>query len=150
MQIFGLPGWVGHPTDREFGPVLTSICKKLVHWSVSHLSLAGRVLIVNQVLLATAWYIASCWMLHTDVHFELRRWVKNFLWARSDGSTDTRARVGWHTMILPCEPRGSGMMQSRALLVKLLVCDLFPSDEPWKLFMRAIVLQCVLRYGGAW
>lgn len=58
---------------QQFDPVL--VC----HWSSMHLSLAGRAVVVNQVLLATAWYIASCWMLHSGVISQLRRLVPNFL-----------------------------------------------------------------------
>ena len=86
---------------QQFTPVLDSIRRKLTHWSSCHLSLAGRALVVNQVLLATAWYIASCWMLHPGVISRLRHLVRNYLWAGSDGSHNTRARVAWHTCILP-------------------------------------------------
>ena len=59
-------------------------------------------------------------MLHLGVIFRLRRLVRNYLWAGSDGTHDTRARVAWHTCILPREEGGLGIidpeMQGRALL----------------------------------
>lgn len=65
---------------------------------------------------------------------QLRRLVRNFLWSGTDGTRDTRARVRWQTVILPCEEGGLGIIdpeiQSRALISKLLVRGLFPGDEP--------------------
>ena len=63
---------------QQFEPVLASIRRKLCHWSQAHLSLAGRALVVNQVLLATAWYVAACWMLHDRVIGQLRRLNSQF------------------------------------------------------------------------
>lgn len=85
---------IGISPAQQFDPVLGSIRRKVCHWSSSHLSLASRALIVNQVLLATAWCITSCWMLHSGVAAQLRRLVWNFLWAGSNGSPDTR--VKWY------------------------------------------------------
>lgn len=58
---------LGVTPAQQFGLVLASIRKKLSHWSSCHLSLAGGALVVNQVVLATAWYVTSCWMLHPGV-----------------------------------------------------------------------------------
>ena len=139
---------------QQFTPVLDSIRRKLTHWSACHLSLAGRALVVNQVLLATAWYIASCWMLHPGVISRLRRLVRNYLWAGSDGTHDTRARVAWHTCILPREQGGLGIidpeMQSRALISKCIIRGLFPGNEPWKSFVRHAVLHSTPVRGGEW
>ncbi|MCO5558694.1 hypothetical protein L7F22_012280 [Adiantum nelumboides] len=49
---------------QQFEPVLASIRRKLCHWASMYLSLAGRALVVNQVLLATAWFTTSCWTLY--------------------------------------------------------------------------------------
>lgn len=75
-----------------------------------HLSLADRALVVNQVLLATAWYIASCWMLHPTVMSHLKRLKHNFLSTGYDGTRDTRAQVHWSTVIFPNEEGGLGII----------------------------------------
>ncbi|MCO5557347.1 hypothetical protein L7F22_010910 [Adiantum nelumboides] len=114
---------------QQFEPVLTSIQRKLYHWDSMHLSLAGRVLVVNQVLLATAWF-TTCWTLYPQALSRLCRLVRNFLWGGSDGTRDTRARVSWHTVILHRQKGGLGIidleMQSAALLLKLIVRGLYP------------------------
>ena len=48
--------------EQQIAPLLLSIRRKLVFWSSARLSLAGRVVVANQVLLATMWYITSCWI----------------------------------------------------------------------------------------
>ncbi|MCO5568355.1 hypothetical protein L7F22_022054 [Adiantum nelumboides] len=63
---------------QQFEPVLASIRRKLCHWASMHLSLAGRALVVNQVLLATAWLTTSCWTLYPQALSRLRRLVRNF------------------------------------------------------------------------
>lgn len=132
---------------QQFTPVLDSIRRKLSHWSTCYLSLAGRALVVNQVLLATAWYIASCWMLHPGVIARLRRLVRNYLWAGSDGTEDTRARVAWPTCFLPIDQGGLGIIdpeiQSKALISKCIIRGLFPGNEPWKSFLRHAVRHSV-------
>lgn len=39
--------------EQQIAPLLLSIRKKFLFWSTAHLSLAGRVVVANQVLLAT-------------------------------------------------------------------------------------------------
>ena len=96
--------------QQQFAPVLQSLRRKLCHWSSQHLSLAGWVLVANQVLLGSVWYIASCWMLHRGVMRQVRRLIRNFLWSGGDGSVDTRARVRWATVILPVDQGGLGII----------------------------------------
>lgn len=39
--------------QQQFASVLQSLRRKLCHWSSQHLSLAGRALVANQVLMAS-------------------------------------------------------------------------------------------------
>lgn len=91
-------------------------------------------------------------MLHDRVIVQLRRLIHNFLWLGFDGTRDTRAKVAWHTIILPREQGGLGIIdpeaQSRALISRFIIRGLFPGSEPWKIFLRAAVLQCSPRKGG--
>ena len=61
-QVFRFSSvWVFVP-----GPVLESIRKKLTYCYTARISLAGKALELNHVLLATMWYVASCWCSHVD------------------------------------------------------------------------------------
>ena len=46
--------------EQQIAPLLLSIRRKLIFWSSARLSLAGRAVVANQVLLATMWYVTSC------------------------------------------------------------------------------------------
>lgn len=145
-RYLGFQIGIGLSASQQSDPVLASIRRKLSHWSTMHLSLAGRALVVNQVLLASAWFIASCWMVHSGVMSQLRRLVRNFLWAGSDGTWDTVARVSWSTVIRTREDGGLGIidpeLKSGALVAKFIVRGLFPGNEPWKSFLRSAILEC--------
>ena len=103
---------------HRFELVLVSFRRKLCHWSSMHLSLVGRALVVNQVLLATAWFTASCSTVFPRTMTRLWRLVRNFLWSGCDGLRDTSPRVAWRTIILPRDEGGLGIidqsMQSAA------------------------------------
>ncbi|MCO5552573.1 hypothetical protein L7F22_006086 [Adiantum nelumboides] len=47
--------------EKQFSQVMQSMRRKLSYWSTQRLSLAGYALVANQVLLASAWNVASCW-----------------------------------------------------------------------------------------
>ncbi|MCO5586861.1 hypothetical protein L7F22_040806 [Adiantum nelumboides] len=138
-------------TPEQQSPVMQSTRRKLCYWSTQHLSLAGRALMANQVLLASAWYVASCWKLHGGVMRQLRQLIGNFLYGGSDGAHDTRARVRLSTVIMPTSLGGLGItdpeMQSRALLTKLIVRGLFPSNEPWKILLQSDLETVTPTYG---
>ncbi|MCO5581462.1 hypothetical protein L7F22_035347 [Adiantum nelumboides] len=137
--------------QQQFSPVMQSMRRKLCYWSTQHLSLVGRALVANQVLLASAWYVASCWTLHGGVMRQLRRLIRNFLYGGSNGTHDTCARVRWSTVILSTSQGGLGIidpeMQSRALLTKLIVRGLFPSNEPWKMLLQSDLDTVTPTYG---
>ncbi len=47
------------PPEANFDKLLSALKRKLINWSTCRLSLAGRILVVNQVLLASMWYLAT-------------------------------------------------------------------------------------------
>jgi len=48
------------PPEVNFDTMMIALKGKLISWNHSMLSLAGRVLVANQVLLASIWYLAAC------------------------------------------------------------------------------------------
>ena len=122
-------------------------------WSIARLSLAGRVVVANQVLLATMWYITSCWIFSRSCISQVQRLIRNFLWSGGDGSP-TRAKVAWSVITLPTSRGGLGLIdpacQSRALLGKFVVRSLLPGSEPWKELLLHRLGRCTPRMGGPW
>ena len=139
--------------EQQIAPLLLSIRKKLLHWSSARLSLAGRVVVANQVLLATMWYITSCWVFSSSCISQVQRLIRNFLWSGRDGGP-ARAKVAWPVITLPTALGGLGIVdpacQSRALLGKLIVRGLLPGAEPWKELLVQRLGSCTPDAGGPW
>ncbi len=49
------------PFEANYDKMMLALKSKLITWSHNKLSLAGRILVANQVLLASTWYLAACW-----------------------------------------------------------------------------------------
>ncbi len=47
------------PPEANFDKMLSALKGKLINWNTCRLSLAGRILVANQVLLASMWYLAA-------------------------------------------------------------------------------------------
>ncbi len=48
------------PPEANFDRMMFALKGKLINWGHNKLSLAGRILVANQVLLASIWYLAAC------------------------------------------------------------------------------------------
>jgi hypothetical protein len=117
---------------------MLALKSKLITWSHNLLSLAGRILVANQVLLAFMWYLAACWNPNPRMTTQIRRVIRNFIWGGKDAPA--RAKVKWDTLTLPTAQGGLGIIdpktQSEALLAKLLIRGLASRGEPWKELIR--------------
>jgi len=49
------------PPEANFDTMMIALKGKLISWSHNLLSLAGKILVANQVLLASIWYLVACW-----------------------------------------------------------------------------------------
>jgi hypothetical protein len=125
-------------TEANFDKMMATLKGKLISWSQSNLSLMGRILVANQVLLASMWYLAACWNPNPRMCSQVRGVVRNFIWGGK--ATPSRAKVKWDTLTLPIAKGELGIIdpktQSEALLAKLLVRGLALGGEPWKELIR--------------
>ena len=155
MAICYLGCYIGLELSLEqyIASLLLSIRRKLTHWRSACLSLAGRVVVANQMLLAMMWYITSCWIFLSSCISQVEQLIKNFLWYGRDGSP-ARAKVAWSLIVLPTEQGGLWIIdpvcQSRALLGKFVVWGLLPGPEPWKEFLLQRLCICTPVAGGPW
>ncbi len=100
------------PPEANFEKMRLSLKNKLINWSNNRLSLAGRILVANQVLLASMWYIATSWNPNPRMCSQIRGIVRNFIWGGRD--TPTRAKVKWDTMVMPTSRGGLGIIDPKA------------------------------------
>jgi hypothetical protein len=87
------------PPEANFDKMLSALKGKLINWSTCRLLLAVRILVVNQVLLASMWYLATSWNPNPRMCSQVRGVVRNFIW--SGKTTNARAKVKWETLVLP-------------------------------------------------
>jgi hypothetical protein len=134
------------PPEANFDRLMIALKSKLIAWSHNLLSLAGRILVANQVLLASMWYLAACWNPNPRMTTQIRGVIRNFIWGGKDAPA--RAKVKWETLILSAAQGGLGIIdpkaQSEALLAKLMIRGLSPGGEPWKELIRSKVAQIKL------
>lgn len=133
--------------------MLNQLRKHLFKWSNQKLSLAGRIMISNQVILLSIWYLASCTDLSGKALKLARSMVRNYMWSGKQES-NTRARVKWDTAVLPIVRGGIKILdpqwQTSALLVKLLIRGLSVGYEPWKVLVCHRIAQTKQSRRGKW
>jgi hypothetical protein len=100
-----------HP-EVNFEKMKLSLKSKLISWSNNRLSMASRILVANQVLLASMWYITTFWNPSPRMCSQVKGVVRNFIWGSKD--TPARAKVKWSTMVIPITQGGLGIIDPKA------------------------------------
>ena len=72
---------IGMDIDRveHYNLLVDKIKEKLIWWNARKLSFAGKIVIANQVLMATIWHIAACWIIVPKSMKMIKRIIRNFL-----------------------------------------------------------------------
>ncbi len=93
-----------------------------------------RILVADQVLLSSVWYLAACWNPNPRMCNRIWGVVRNFIWGGK--ASDAPVEVQWDSLTLPLSSGGLRIIdpeaQSQALLAKLMVRGLALGREPWK------------------
>jgi hypothetical protein len=87
------------PSEANFDKMMLALKSKLITWSHNKLSLMGRILVANQVLLASTWYLATCWNPNPRMCAQVKGVIRNFIWSGKDAPA--RTKVKWDTLVLP-------------------------------------------------
>lgn len=152
-RYLGYPFGLHIPQKEKDGKMLSQIRKHLGKWSNHPLSLACRIMVSNQVILSSIWYLASCTDLTGQALKIAKATVRNYIWSGKRVSC-ARARVKWDTTILPIVRGGIKILdpqwQASALLIKLLLRGLFVGYEPLKALVRYRVAQTKQSRRGTW
>ena len=89
--------------------MLSQVRKHLHRWAGNQLSLAGRIMVANQVILSSIWYFASCMTFSNKALNLVRATVRNYMWSGKK-EVGARARVKWATAVLPIVRGGVKIM----------------------------------------
>jgi hypothetical protein len=82
------------PTKTNFDKLIFSLKGKLITWGHDNLSLAGRILVANHVLLALMWYLAACWDLNLCMCSQICGVVRNFIWGGQSNQHQSQSKMG--------------------------------------------------------
>jgi hypothetical protein len=118
--------------DANIDKLMTSFKGKMIAWGNCNLSLACKILVANQVLLSSMWFMVACWNPNPKMCNQIRRVVWNFIWGGK--ASKTRAKVERDSLMLPPSCDGLRIIdpkaQSKALFANLLMRGLAPKGEP--------------------
>ena len=116
-------------------------------------SFAGKIVIANHILMATIWHTVACWIIVPKSMKLIKRIIRNFLWGGTK-EKQARAKVAWTTLIKGKSEGGMGlidlMVQTKALLRKMVVRSLQPLEAPWKILWRHRWKMWLQREVGSW
>ena len=99
-RYLGYPFGLHIPQQEKDRRMLGQIRKHLHRWAGQKLSLAGRIMTANQVILSSIRYLASCTDLSRHALKLAQATVRNYIWSGKEVSC-ARARVKWATVVLP-------------------------------------------------
>jgi hypothetical protein len=110
---------------------------KMIAWGKCNLSLASRIMVTNQVLFSSMWYMGSIGTTIRGCATRSEDWYETSCGGKA---SNTWAKVKWDSLTLPLSSGGLGIIdpkaQSEAFLAKILVKGLAPGGEPWKEILR--------------
>ena len=128
------------------------ISKKLDYWSTMKLSLGGRIVICNQVLLSTLWFFITVWGSSNKILTKIRGAIKNYLWSGKEQLT--RTRVSWRECCLKKKHGGLGLVDPEtakiSLLCKWIVKAMEPGDSNLQLMLRYRLARFNPQSGRRW
>lgn len=94
--------------------LIKKIPKEFEYWSTMKFSLAGRVVIVNQVLLSTLWFFINVWGDLGKVLKKIRNNLRNYLWLARNKELILRLHgmCFARKVIMACWAHGPGIGQT--------------------------------------
>jgi hypothetical protein len=98
--------------EANFDKLMISLKGKMIAWGNCNLSLAGRILIANQVLLSSMWYMAAYWNPNPKMCNQIKGVIRNFIWGGK--AIKTREKVKWDSLTLPSSSGGLRIIDPKA------------------------------------
>ncbi|KAG0605467.1 hypothetical protein M758_9G061900 [Ceratodon purpureus] len=127
-RLLGTPFGVSLHTGDVDAFLTAKITRKLRYWASIHLSLAGRVVIANSVMLSTLWYFLSIWGGSKTVLNSIRASIRNYVW--SGTAENARVRVSWTDCCAPKSSGGLGLIDPAEALASLMTKWILRALEP--------------------
>lgn len=106
IKILGI--WVGVDFNKadvfNWEGVLKGIERRLRFWKLRNLTLKGKVLVINALMLSKIWYVLSVTSLPSEYFKRIKESVLYFLWGKG------RVKIAYNTLIGGIEMGGLGLL----------------------------------------
>ena len=124
--------------------LLDRINSKLAYWTSQRLLVAGRAMIVKQVLLSSLWYFTSIWHGSVKVLGKIKGLLRNYLWSGMEYAS--RARVSWSDCCVKRKAGGLSLLDPQeattTLLCKWIINAYGPGESNLKIILRSKLWSC--------
>ena len=143
FMYLGVPIFVGRPKRIYFQVLADRIRNVMSNWRGHSLSMAGRVTLVNSVVVSMLSHSFTIYAWPRTVLQQVRNWMRNFIWT---GNVSSRAYypVSWKKCCAPLKEGGLGvrniMALNKAFLLKKF-WDFLTKSTPAAAFFSARFLQ---------
>ena len=116
------------------------------------LSLAGRAVICNQVLLSTLWFFITLWGGSNKILERIKGAIRNYLWSGKEQRI--RTRVSLRECCMKKKNEGLGLVDPEAaktsLFCKWIVKAMEPGESNLQLILRYKLARFKLQRGKSW
>ncbi|XP_061999298.1 uncharacterized protein LOC133716631 [Rosa rugosa] len=143
FMYLGVPIFVGRPKQIYFQVLADRIRNVMSQWRGHSLSMAGRVTLVNSVVVSMLSHSFTIYAWPRTVLQQVRNWMRNFIWT---GNVSSRAYhpVSWKKCCAPLKEGGLGVRNIMALNNAFLLkkfWDFLTKSTPAAAFFSARFLQ---------
>ncbi|GKV24110.1 hypothetical protein SLEP1_g33762 [Rubroshorea leprosula] len=111
FKYLGIPIGGNHRRISMWQPLLDSFKKKLTRWKGRHLSLGGRITLINSVLTSLPVFLMSVYLIPKGTLKAIDRIRKSFLW----GGEGEKKKINWVNWKKVCTPKDYGGLGVRDL-----------------------------------
>ena len=98
-------------TTTDYSPLLEMVRSKISSWTARFLSYAGRLALINYVIVSMVNFWMSAYRLPVGCIREIERLCSAFLWSRPD-LNPKKAKLAWTSI---CQPKREGRLGIKSL-----------------------------------
>lgn len=141
LKYLGMPLHYDKLGTAYWMPFIEKITKKLATWKGKLLSMAGRVTLINSVILPMVVFWMSNFLLPSGIIKQIDKLCRAFLSSGKERNRPYKNVLKWSMICHPKDFRGTGIIDLK-LLNELLMCrwwwKLFnEAPKPWNTLMKA-------------
>lgn len=135
-KYLSIPLTLEDENDEIGVEIINRFSERAADLRVLHLSLAGRIIVLNMILESILWYFLFVWAPSDADKKRLKSVILGYLWNSPAERTVTHNKVTWEHLVLPVSQGGAGLVDPFVKAVALhgqwIVKAISPTPYPWK------------------